>query len=69
MQFSHKYERTKGFVKNETKSFATLSKEHKSSDDDDDDDAEGEPGRWVSKPLKYRSTTLTLFHNRYVTRI
>ena len=69
--FFQKYESRKGFVKNETESraFATLSKEHMCSDDDDDDEAEGETGIWVSRPPMYRSTTLTLFLNKYVTRI
>ena len=58
----------KGFVKNETEShvFATLSQGDMSSDDEE---AEGEHGKWVSRRPKYRRTTLTLFLNKYVTRI
>lgn len=63
MHFFQKYERIRGFVKIETESraFATLSKEHMSSDDDE---AEGEPGKWVSRRRMYRSTILTLFLNK-----
>ena len=45
MHFFQKYERIRGFVKIETESraFATLSKEHMSSDDDE---AEGERLTW-----------------------
>jgi len=66
--FFQKYERRRGLVKSETESraFATLSKEHMSSDDDE---AEGETGKWMSRPPMYRSITLTLFLNKYVTRI
>ncbi|XP_044170724.1 uncharacterized protein LOC122954828 [Acropora millepora] len=30
----------------------------------DDDEAEGETGKWMSRPPMYRSTTLTLFLNK-----
>jgi len=43
----------------ESRAFASLSKQHMSTDDDDS--ANESEGGWVSRPPKYRSETLIAF--------
>lgn len=59
-----KYERRRNFVKDEKecRAFASLSKQHMSTDDDDS--ASESEGGWVSRPPKYRSVTLIAFLNK-----
>lgn len=59
--FVQKYERRRNFVKDEKEygAFASLSKQHMSTDDDDSA-SESEGGR-VSRPPKYRSEILIAF--------
>jgi len=59
-----KYERRRGYVKdeNESRAYGKLTKEHMSTDDDDTD-TEGEGG-WVARPPTYRSKTIEVFLNR-----
>lgn len=62
--FVQKYERRRNFVKDEKecRAFASLSKQHMSTDDDDS--ASESEGGWVSRPPKYRSVTLIAFLNK-----